>query len=305
MRIYTLTLSPAYDVHAYTDQILPNHEHLAFVRSRDAGGKGVNISRALDSVGVKNTALIVLGCDNGAEFRAALSETDCVFFEVSGRIRENLTLHTADGRETRISFSGFSCDESVLTKCFETICSDADTVVTLTGRVPDGISMDAVVKFLLRLKAAGVKLVIDSRSFSLAELAEVAPWLIKPNQEEISAYMGAEIVSPEQAAAAAQVLVAQGIENVMISLGGDGAVLCGTDGTWLATPPTLDVVSTIGAGDSAIAGFLAAVDSSPELRLKTAVAFGSAACLTEGSLPPEREKIEQIFEKINIKRMDF
>ena len=108
MKIYTLTLSPAYDVHAYTEKLLPFHEHLAEVRSRDAGGKGVNISRALNAVGVQNTALIVLGSENGAEFRAALCKMDCVFFEIPGRIRENLTLHTADGRETRISFSGFS-----------------------------------------------------------------------------------------------------------------------------------------------------------------------------------------------------
>ena len=305
MKIYTLTLSPAYDVHAYTEELVLYREHLADVTSRDAGGKGVNISRALNAVGVENTALIALGSENGAEFRAALDGIDCVFFEVPGRIRENLTLHTADGRETRISFSGFSCDTSLLDFCAEQILADKDTIVTLTGRVPDGISMDAVSGFLLELKAAGVKLVIDSRSFTFDDLCRIKPWLIKPNQEEISAYTATSVTTPEQAAEAARCLAANGIENVMISLGGDGAVLCSGNVVWYAVPPKLSAVSTVGAGDSAIAGFLAASDSAPEVRLKSAVSFGSAACLTEGSNPPRKNDIEEISKQTNVKRLGF
>lgn len=305
MNIYTLTLSPAYDIHAYTEALIPFHEHLAEIRLRDAGGKGVNISRALNAAGVENTALVALGSENSADFRTALGGMNCVFFEVPGRIRENLTLHTADGRETRISFSGFSCDDSLLNFCSEQIHTESDTVVTLTGRVPDGISMDSVISFLLSQKESGAKLVIDSRSFTLDDLYRVKPWLIKPNQEEISAYLGREISTQKQAVDAAQFLVAQGIEHVMISLGSDGAILCHGKDAWIATPPCISVSSTIGAGDSSIAGFLAASDADPETRLKTAVAFGSAACMTAGSNPPEKEQIEQLLQNVHVKRMDF
>ena len=95
MRIYTLTLNPAYDIHATTAHFLPCRENLANVTSRDAGGKGVNISRALHSGGTENTAVIVLGKENGGEFKESLASfgLNCLYFEKEGRIRENLTLH--------------------------------------------------------------------------------------------------------------------------------------------------------------------------------------------------------------------
>ena len=106
MKIYTLTLSPAYDVHAVARKITACHENLAAVQSREAGGKGVNISRALHSYGVENTAVIVLGSQNSGDYRQVLAESglSCILFEQEGRIRENLTIHCPDEPETRISF---------------------------------------------------------------------------------------------------------------------------------------------------------------------------------------------------------
>ena len=290
MRIYTLTLNPAYDIHAWTEEFLPQHENLAHITSREAGGKGVNISRALTAGGTPNTALIVLGKDNAEEFREDLARNglNCHYFEKPGRIRENLTLHCQKTGETRISFSGFSVDETILTDVEAAISADDDTIVTYTGRTPVGIPADAVKAFLRRLQSKGVKLVIDSKSFTLEDLFELKPWLIKPNQEEISAYFGCEIQTPEQAKEAAHRLYEKGIANAMISLGGDGALLACSEGIFAADAPKITPVSTIGAGDSSIAGFLAASakGAGPLECLKTAVAYGSAACLTEGTQPP-------------------
>lgn len=302
MKIYTLTLSPAYDIHATAEQILPFGENLAHISTRDAGGKGVNISRALHASGILSTALIVLGKENGDEFRAALQDLNCIYLECDGRIRENLTLHTPDNREMRISFPGFSVPASLLSELKTHIAVKDDTYITLTGRVPDGLSMDSVIEFLLALKEQGAKIVIDSRSFSLSDLARVSPWLIKPNQEEISAYLGNEITTPEQAAVAAQKLAGFGIENTMVSLGGLGALLVHNGIVYHASAPDITPISTIGAGDSSIAGFLSVASASPETRLKTAVAFGSAACLMSGSLPPNPNVISELLSKITIKK---
>ena len=192
MKIYTLTLNPAYDIHATTDLFLPCRENLAHVTSRDTGGKGVNISRALHSGGTQNTAVIVLGKENGGEFRQSLAEfgLNCLYFEKEGRIRENLTLHCAITGETRISFAGFTVDESILSEVERAMDVDGETFVTYTGRTPGGISMDSVKAFLRRLQDKGAKLVIDSKSFGLSDLLDVKSWLIKPNQEEISEYFG-------------------------------------------------------------------------------------------------------------------
>ncbi len=302
MKIYTLTLSPAYDIHATCEEILPFGENLAHISTRDAGGKGVNISRALHAMGVSNTALVVLGRENGDEFRASLKNLDCIYLECDGRIRENLTLHTPDHREMRISFPGFSVPASLLSELSQHISVDNDTYITLTGRVPNGLSMESVIHFLLALKHQGAKIIIDSRSFSLEDLTRVTPWLIKPNREEVSSYLGYEITTLEQAAEAARKLSKLGIENTMISLGELGAFLVCNGDLYHASSPSITPISTIGAGDSSIAGFLAAADNAPETRLKTAVAFGSAACLVNGSLPPEPDTISELFSKITVKK---
>lgn len=300
MKIYTITLNPAFDIHANIGTLNLHLENLAEITSRDAGGKGVNISRALKNFGVENTAVIVLGRENSEEFKKALDGMNYIFLEKEGRIRENLTVHEGNGKETRISFSGFSLDESVLLEIEKLILIEEDTIVTFTGRVPSGISTEAVMTFLKNLKKKGAKIVLDSKSFSLADTLELAPWLIKPNGEEIEQLLGCKIDSVDAAAEKAAVFSEAGIENVMVSLGEKGALLLSGGKTYTAVPPKTEVVSTVGAGDSMVAGFIAAYkeDKDKAECLKTAVAFGTAACLSVGSNPPEPEAVKEIYSKI-------
>ena len=304
MKIYTVTLNPAYDIHAYAEHFVPFHENLAHIQSREAGGKGLNISRALHAGKIPNTAVIVLGTDNGADYRQYLSETgmDCLLFENAGRIRENLTLHCADASETRISFSGFRLDGSILTQILETLMVDDQAIITFTGRIPDGVSTEQAKAFLKALQEKGARIVLDSRSFTLEDMYDVQPWLIKPNQEEISAFFGCAVESVRDAAEKATEIAAHGIPNVMISLGHQGALLAAGGTVLHAVPPEIDVLSTIGAGDSTIAGFIAAAiqEQPPAQCLQTAVAFGTAACLTEGSQPPQIHEADKIYQQIHI-----
>ena len=304
MKIYTITLSPAYDVHASADSLVLQHENLAHVKSRDAGGKGVNISRALTYNGVENTAVIVLGRDNCGDFKAALDADKMTYIalERDGRIRENLTIHVDGEDETRISFSGFSLDNSILAEVDDLLYVDKDTVVTFTGSVPKGVDMPLVKAFLKDLKNKGAKVVVDSRSFTLDDLIEVAPWLIKPNSEEIAVYSGKEVNSFADCLDFAKKLLSDGIENVMISLGEKGALLVTEGTTVTAVPPSIDALSTIGAGDSTIAGFIAAYADGADAAecLKTATAYGTAACLLEGTTPPTKENVSEICRNVKI-----
>ena len=307
MKIYTLTLNPAYDVHATSDNFEPYHESLAHIESREAGGKGVNISRALANAGIPNTAVAILGKENCGDFKAALAELaiDCILLEKEGRIRENLTLHCEGKPETRISFAGFSADDSVMDQVLGKLQLDAETVVTVTGRLPSGVSGDRAKKFLRQLQNCGARIVLDSKSFSLADILEVRPWLIKPNQEEISEYLQCNVQTVEQAVEKAGYFAECGIANVMVSMGEQGAMLIAEGKTYLATPPSVKPVSTVGAGDSMIAGFLAAVyrEEKPEICLKTAVAYGTAACLTTGTLPPCRKEAERIYDLVTVREV--
>lgn len=309
MKIYTITLNPAYDVHAYAEQFAPFHENLACVTSREAGGKGVNLSRALQNGGTENIAVVVLGKENCAEFKAALEKTglQTIFLEKPGRIRENLTLHCANQPETRISFSGFPVDDRLLGEVSALLDVDGDAVVTFTGRVASGISMDKVKDFLKDLQKKGAKIVLDSKSFSLEDIFEVQPWLIKPNQEEISEYLCCRIHNLEEAIVKARIFARHGIANVMISLGDQGALLLHNGCCYIATPPAIRAISTIGAGDSSLAGFIAAAQKGADAAecLKTAVTYGTAACLTAGTLPPQKEDIDHIFQQVYVKKTPY
>ena len=305
MKIYTITLNPAYDIHAYAEHFAPFHENLANVTSREAGGKGVNLSRALQNGGTENTAIVVLGKDNCGEFKEELAQAGLttLFLEKPGRIRENLTLHCADAPETRISFSGFPADDSLLTEVAELLEVDEQTVVTFTGRVASGMSMEKIKAFLKDLQKQGAKIVLDSKSFSLEDIFDVSPWLIKPNQEEISEYLNCPIHTIEEAMEKARIFARHGVVNVMVSLGEQGAMLINGEQCYMAKPPVIEAVSTIGAGDSSLAGFIAAAKrgEDPAGCLKNAVTYGTAACLTVGTLPPTAEDIAAIYPQVEVK----
>ena len=310
MKIITLTLNPAFDIHCSVPNFALYHENLAFVTSNDAGGKGVNISRALTVNGVDNLAFVILGDENGDTFERAL-KLDGINYKaltVKGRIRENITCHTDGAPETRISFAGFASSKELLDKTFDMLSDevDANTVLTFTGRAPSGIDMADIKAFLRKFTEKGARIVIDSRSFSLDDLREMSPWLIKPNQEEISEYLGREVNAFEEIVTAAEELHMGGIENVMISLGSGGAMLVCREGTFVARAPKIKVLSTIGAGDSSIAGFLAAATEgqSADRCLARAVSYGSAACMTEGTKPPMKDDVCTLYASVNVEKLN-
>lgn len=308
MKTITLTLNPAFDVHCSAETFAAERESIAVISQRIAAGKGINISRAMQKNGTDNVALAILGQDNAAEFRAQLQEDGITLCEipVPGRIRENITLHVPGQKETRLSFVGFAADDALLAQVGEALgkLAEPGDLVTMTGRLAAGMSVAAVKQLLQELSERGVRIVIDSKSFSLGDMLACSPYLIKPNEEEISEYLGREVRSFAEVTEQAKVLYEKGIANVMVSLGEQGALLVCGEGVFTAVPPEITPVSTVGAGDSAIAGFLAAAGSgaSAEDCLREAVAYGTAACLTEGTNPPEPADIARIRGRIRINR---
>lgn len=298
MKIITLTLNPAYDIHCYTENFKPFRENLAQITSNDVGGKGINISRALTENGIDNTAFLIVGDQNCEHFLKNL-EKEKIKYEslvVPGRIRENITLHTKDMPETRISFSGFDINKEAINKVKDYILKQdlKDTIVTFSGRVPNGVDIFCIKELLVEIKLRQGKVVLDSRSFSRTDIIDISPWLIKPNEEEICMYTDILVNDINSASKAAESLRNKGIENVMISLGDKGAVLCCKDGIFVQEAHKIDAVSTIGAGDSSIAGFIAAISENLDYQtaLKYSVAYGTAACLESGTKPPTPENIK-------------
>ena len=297
--ICTITLNPAFDLHYTMERFEIRKENYVQGILCDAGGKGINTSRALTVNGVENTAYVILGEENGAAFESALRKDGICYVPLytPGRIRENITLHPQGDKETRISLDTFRISPSLLESLeqkMQTMLSQ-DCLISFSGRIPKGVEKSAVIAFLKRLIATGAGVIVDSGSFTPEDLREIHPWFIKPNEQEIVSFFGRELQSVADAADAARELVTQGVaEEVMISLGGDGAVWSDGNRKLILQVPRLEhPVSTIGAGDSTLAGLLAgcAKGLSVEDRLALAVSFGTAACMTEGTLPPKAEDI--------------
>lgn len=307
-QIRTVTLNPAFDLHYYMERFEAKRENYVQGIQCDAGGKGINISRALTVNGVENTAYVILGEENGATFEAQLRRDGLNYVPLytEGRIRENITLHPMDDRETRISLDTFRVSAEMLDKT-EAALNESGTegsLLAFAGRLPKGIEKSDAIAFLKRRIAAGERVVVDSNSLTPEDLMQIHPWFIKPNEQEIAAFLGRSVEDVTDAAEAACELVLRGVaQEVMISLGGDGAVWSNGKAKLILSVPKLEnPVSTIGAGDSTLAGLLAATARGASVAdaLANAVAYGTAACMTAGTLPPRPEDVKRVLSQVRV-----
>lgn len=307
MKILTLTLNPAFDLYCDGDTLREGEENFASVARCDAGGKGINIARALGACGVNAEAFVVLGEENGKEFESCLKK-DGVSFRAKytpGRIRENIT-HRSKSGETRLSFSGFALSREVFEECknYALNTLEAGDVLTLTGSLPKGVENRHAIDLVKEAKGLGARVAVDCRNFSAAELKEMSPWLVKPNLSEISKMTDGKVNDEKTALEYAEELHRGGISNALISLGKVGAVHCCEEGLYSVKAPQVKALSTIGAGDSMIAGFIYATQKglAPAECLRYATAFGSAACKKEGTEPPSLADVEELLSLISVER---
>jgi len=292
MNILTITLNPAFDVHYKMKSLQLHKENYVDSTSVFAGGKGINVARALKSNGVDCTAYVVLGRENADRFVSML-DTDGVSWSgvyCDGKIRENLTIHVADEPETRISLDDFFLSKETLDQLDSMLKNgmNEEPIVIFSGRIPRGLTKQDVLCFLKKLQTAGAKVCVDCNSFSFEDLLEIKPFLVKPNEQEAEKFCKTSVRNMDEALRAAKAIHTMGIENVIISMGGGGAAFAGKQLSCVAVAPKISPLSTVGAGDSMVAGFVAAFALGMDIDqcLVNAVSFGTAACLTEGTLPP-------------------
>ncbi len=306
MKLITVTLSPVYDVFYKIPSFLPFGENSASEVSRFVGGKGLNVSRALLSYGVESTAVLLLGKENcdGIINEVNSLGLNTISVTCNGYLRENITV-LSDKGETRINSDSFSCGQKELSDILDRISSIAEQsdIIICSGRFPKGLSEAECEGFVASLMKLSSRVALDTASLSGEAIMRLKPWLIKPNEHEMSSVFGIKVKNEAEAVAAAQGLCQLGLSNVMISLGKSGAVYCGELGCAKVTVPSVRVKSTVGAGDSTVGGFVYAYSRKMGLEdsLKTACAFGTAACLTKGTTPPSRSDIDAIKNEIKVR----
>lgn len=277
-RVFTITLNPAIDHTVRIASLVPGEVHRALGQQLEAGGKGVGVAVVLAVLGVPVTASGWLGADNAAVFELAFADrhiTDAMV-RVPGSTRTNIKLaDSARGNSTDINLPGLALSAQALAD------AEASLLVTLqqqvrpgdwcelAGSLPPGATPDLWVRLARALSARGAHIVIDTGGTVLLQLlaaladaqaGTVVPVaLVKPNRAELEELAGRPLPALADVADAAAALCARGVRHVVVSLGGDGAVIASAAGCWFAAAPRVSVATTVGAGDALVAGTLAAL----------------------------------------------
>lgn len=297
--IVTLTANPSLDrTVALPGRLERGRVQRATAVQSHPGGKGVNVARVVLAAGRPAVAVLPGGHDDPLVL--ALRETGVVHraVPVSGHVRVNLTLSEPDGTTTKVNEPGLELEPQVLEQLAEVLVLEAAGArwAVLSGSLPPGVPAGWYAELVARLRSCGAAVAVDTSGppllATLGPEVEQLPDLLKPNGEELAEIVGAHGQDLEHdveaAAAAATALVERGVGAVLATLGAAGALLVTGEGAWTATPPAVRPRSTVGAGDSSLAGYLLAdvAGAGPADRLRAAVAHGAAAVALSGSALP-------------------
>ncbi|MGN6574938.1 MAG: 1-phosphofructokinase family hexose kinase [Nocardioides sp.] len=302
--IVTLTPNPSFDRTIALDSSLERGAVLRAVSTTSqAAGKGVNISRAAVAAGIPTIAVLPAASDDPYVLELLGAGIDCRPEQPDGDVRLNVTITEPDGITTKINSPGATATPAGLDRLRTAVqqrARQADWVV-LAGSLPPGAPADWYATLVSDLADSPAHVAVDTSGAPLeaiaAHLEQAAPDLLKPNAEELAELTGGDAdaieADPAAAAAAAHKLVERGIGAVLATLGAGGAVLVTERGAWHATPPPTTVISTVGAGDSSLFGYVlgALRGNEPEDRLRLAVAYGSAAAGLPGTTIPTPDHV--------------
>jgi 1-phosphofructokinase len=273
--------------------------------STEPGGKGVNVSRAVAAAGCDVVSVLPAADDDPIVQALRRLGLRLATVPVPTPVRTNYTLTEPDGTTTKLNEPGAELDEatrSALTEALHEQAAGARWVV-LSGSLPPGAPVDWYATLVAALRDTGVRIAVDTSEGPLLALLAAgpgsAPDLLKPNTEELAQLAGVAeedvLADRDVALAAVASLHDRGVGEVLLTLGGDGALLStGDGGLWSALPPRITVRSTVGAGDSSLAGYVLAdlAGEPPAERLRTAVAYGSAAAAMPGSAVPTPTQVD-------------
>ncbi|WP_241640720.1 1-phosphofructokinase [Rosenbergiella epipactidis] len=279
-RVATISLNPAYDLVGFTPEIERGEVNLVETTGLHAAGKGINVAKVLNDLGVDVTVGGLLGRENKEGFDQLFAELGLhnLFQVIDGRTRINIKVTEAGGDVTDLNFSGFNVSEENWQHFKQDSLNwlgDFD-MVCVSGSLPQGIALDEFTDWMKALRQQCPCLVFDSSRAALDAGLLAGPWLVKPNRRELEMWAGRSLPELSDIIAAAHQLREQGISHVVVSLGAEGALWVNASGAWLAKPPACEIVSTVGAGDSMVGGLIYGLlmgeTSEHTLRLATAVA---------------------------------
>jgi 1-phosphofructokinase len=305
-RVVTLTANPSLDRTLSLPAPLRRGEVARLgVSSTEAGGKGVNVARAVAAAGAEVVCVFPAGSGDPFVGLAHALGLRLATVPVSAPVRTNYTLTEPDGTTTKLNEPGSPLDDAARAALARVLHerSVGAAWVALSGSLPPSTPDSWYADLVVSLRDTGARIAVDTSEERLAALLaagpDAAPDLLKPNLEELAQVTGvdeAELADdPDAVLAAVGRLHDAGVREVLLTLGSDGALLSTADGgVWTARPPAITVRSTVGAGDSSLAGYLLAdlAGASADERLRRAVAYGAASASLPGSAVPTPAQVD-------------
>jgi 1-phosphofructokinase len=304
--IHTLTLNPSVDYIVELDEMLVGGLNRMKNDTKFPGGKGINVSRVLKRMDVESKALGFAGGFTGEYIVSCLKkeniQTD--FVQVAGDTRINVKIKTKS--ETEVNAKG----PAISGRNFEDLknkirsLSEEDLLV-LAGSIPSTLPETTYEEMVKICSENGAAFVVDAEGELLKKVLPYKPFLIKPNHHELGEIFNRDFTSAEEVIPFGQKLVEMGAQNVIVSLAGKGAVLISADAAYISSVPNGKVKSSVGAGDSMVAGFLAAYEETQNIEkaFQYSVASGSATAFSLGLCT--KEKAEELLSQVSIEKVSL
>ncbi|UEC43979.1 MAG: Putative ATP-dependent 6-phosphofructokinase isozyme 2 [Methanothrix sp.] len=304
--IVSLSINPTIDKSSTVDQVVAERKLRCTAPIFEPGGGGVNVSRAIKKLGGESTLIYAAGGLSGGMLRGLLEEEGLTsrLVPIEGMTRESFAvLEESTGRQFRFGMPGPQMRGEEWEGALEEVAATAPQsgFIVASGSLPPGVPADFYGQVAKVGKRAGSKVIVDTSGDPLKKALDEGVYLIKPNLREFRELLDRDLREEAEIEAGARELVAGGgCELLVISLGSAGALFVSRDGVAHMRPPTVSIVSKVGAGDSMVAGITLSLarGMAPQDAVLFGIASGAAAVMTPGSELCRREDAERLYEKL-------
>ena len=300
--IITLTVNPALDKSTHFRGLIPEQKIRCDEPRFDAGGGGINVSKAISRLGGTSLAVFTSGGPTGKILEELLNKESIAYkaIEVQTWTRESfVAVDDNTNSQYRFGFTGGEISKEESDRILETVTNLNPKFLVASGSLNEGLSVNFYQKIAEIAKKSNSKLIVDTSGEALKKVLETGVYLIKPNVGELAKLIGVERLEMEEVnEAAKQIIVKGGAEIVVVSLGPQGAVLVTKDNYEFVPAPNVAKKSTVGAGDSMVGGMVWALSQNKSLKevIRWGVACGSAATMNEGTQLFKGADAQRLFE---------
>ncbi len=302
--ITTLTVNPSLDKSTHFSGLVPEKKIRCEKPRYDAGGGGINVSKAISKLGGSSLCVFTSGGSPGEllEELVANEGIESHIIKTKNWTRENfIAFENTTKAQYRFGFPGNEFSESEKDSILYIINELKTNYLVISGSLNEGLHADFYQKIIEIAKKSDTKVIVDTSGEALEKVVETGVYLIKPNIGELAKLIGVERLELPEVEQAAQNLIAKGSAKiVVVSLGADGAILVTKDETHLVKAPKVEKKSTVGAGDSMVGGMVWALSQNKTLKevIQLGVCCGTAATMNEGTQLFKREDVEKLYKEL-------